>query len=838
MGCSNSKIEDEDVLIRCRERKRFIKLVMENRYALAAAHVAYIEALRNIGHGLRQFTEAELTLESSLATSTTVASELAVLHGKSPSPSPFPSSSSSRSLSPSPLHSLSPVRVESSSSHKSLASHDSNSPTSYASPQMNFMRSGGVQAVTVEERPPAGERGTLESFSSAPQSKIDHDPSSPRPATPPSASPSQKTVPPPPVPSSCSWDFFNPFTPLDNPYHFPDHGDISHSPERELVDLEQVREEEGIPDLEDGDQGEQSMEEKIEKVNSEKRTSGADLGDPYTKISEIASRAVVNGTHSQEHVAVSSADALTQGPPKPSVAAMPQFTSKAMVEDIPSIDAEGNEAEAMKAAEKASALGKDKEVTDKDSILEKELTTVISAPSNRNFLDSIKEIENWFIRAYESGKEVCRMLEANKVHYHSSFPETKGKPRTSRLFIPYSICCFKDPGETVAHEPSSWALKLITWNRSTSSLSSSSKTPFVSISKDDIDDSSSDFVEDLCMISGSHASTLERLYAWEKKLYDEVKAEECIRRVYEKKRAQLRNQETEGKSQQVIDKTRAAIKDLHSRIRVGIHAVDSVSMRIQRLRDEELQPQLVELIQGLVRMWEVMLVCHQTQHRIITEANTPSHPAGSGISSESHRQATVHLGNELQNWQLRFSNWIGAQKAYVQALHGWLQKCLLEEAPDASTKRRRQVIFSPRRVGAPLVVIICTDWSRAFEPVRKTVCDAKKEETDKSELVKDIDCVLKAINDLAGDVSKILLQRDEQRNQKRKAEIYLDGKVASIQRSESRKSEEKVRRYHKVMEQTDGMFLNTLQKGLTGIFASLTEFAKQYTDDLQDIIKD
>lgn len=40
-------------------------------------------------------------------------------------------------------------------------------------------------------------------------------------------------------------------------------------------------------------------------------------------------------------------------------------------------------------------------------------------------------------------------------------------------------------------------------------------------------DSGSDFFEDFCMIAGSHASSLDRLYAWEKKLYDEVKVFCC-----------------------------------------------------------------------------------------------------------------------------------------------------------------------------------------------------------------------------------------------------------------------------------------------------------------------
>ena len=67
--------------------------------------------------------------------------------------------------------------------------------------------------------------------------------------------------------------------------------------------------------------------------------------------------------------------------------------------------------------------------------------------------------------------------------------------------------------------------KVITWNRSLSSRSASSKSPFISAQKeeDDPPDSCTDFVEEFCMISGSHASSLDRLYAWERKIYDELK---------------------------------------------------------------------------------------------------------------------------------------------------------------------------------------------------------------------------------------------------------------------------------------------------------------------------
>jgi hypothetical protein len=40
------------------------------------------------------------------------------------------------------------------------------------------------------------------------------------------------------------------------------------------------------------------------------------------------------------------------------------------------------------------------------------------------------------------------------------------------------------------------------------------------------------------------------------------------------------------------------VKDLHSRVSVAIQAVDVISKRIEKIRDGELQPQLVELIQG------------------------------------------------------------------------------------------------------------------------------------------------------------------------------------------------------------------------------------------------
>lgn len=71
----------------------------------------------------------------------------------------------------------------------------------------------------------------------------------------------------------------------------------------------------------------------------------------------------------------------------------------------------------------------------------------------------------------------------------------------------------------------------------------------------------------------------------------------------------LRHLESKGEKTSTIDKTRAIVKDLHSRIRVAIHRIDSISKRIEELRDKELQPQLEELIEGYYSFGSSFLLC-------------------------------------------------------------------------------------------------------------------------------------------------------------------------------------------------------------------------------------
>uniref|UniRef100_A0A453AMR6 DUF632 domain-containing protein n=1 Tax=Aegilops tauschii subsp. strangulata TaxID=200361 RepID=A0A453AMR6_AEGTS len=96
-----------------------------------------------------------------------------------------------------------------------------------------------------------------------------------------------------------------------------------------------------------------------------------------------------------------------------------------------------------------------------------------------------------------------------------------------------------------------------------------------------------------------------------------LNASSSICRKYDEKCKQLRDQESRGKKQIITDFTRAAVKDLHSRIQVAIQKIDLISMNTENLRDKELQPQLDELIESFTMMWTTMHQCHRFQHSII-----------------------------------------------------------------------------------------------------------------------------------------------------------------------------------------------------------------------------
>lgn len=76
-------------------------------------------------------------------------------------------------------------------------------------------------------------------------------------------------------------------------------------------------------------------------------------------------------------------------------------------------------------SERLNSPERDKLMEDKDLCAEREDPSEFITHRAKDFLSSIKDIENKFFRASESGKEVSRMLEANKIKV--GFSEVKGE---------------------------------------------------------------------------------------------------------------------------------------------------------------------------------------------------------------------------------------------------------------------------------------------------------------------------------------------------------------------------------------------------------------------------
>lgn len=663
MGISNSKAEKIEALRLCKERRRFIKQAIDSRYNLAAAHVSYIESLRNIGVALRRFAEAEVLIESSLSTSATEID-------KTPSHSSYPSPSPSHlgaEVSDSPLHNEAAVSP----------------PVA----NLTLMRTESSAPVTFTINPSNG--GYMEEDSGMGMGM-------------------GLPVPPPPPPfeAGSSWDYFDPNDCESFRFVGPNEADL---------DFEYTR---GWGEFR-GQGIKTSNVMELGKQNSAKCSTRRTDKNPKLELnSQSKSVSSRDGNGSREEALDGEVKQLEMG-----------HNADGLAEEaaLEKFDSKGEET-------------KDKE--DKDLPSEREDPSEFITHRAKDFLSSIKDIEHRFFRASEAGREVSRMLESNKIRV--GYSEAKGRSSATAFLQTFRLVCCKRTA-LVSHEPVNHVTKIITWKRTTSSRSSSSRNALAT--KDDADDSGSDFMEEFCMIAGSHSSTLDRLYAWERKLYDEVKASESIRKEYEQKCDQLKHQFAKDHAAPMIDKTRAVVKDLHSRIRVALHSVDSIAKRIEKMRDEELQPQLSELIQGLIRMWKEMLECHHAQYITISLAYH-SRSASGTPQGDTRKQIMAQLQQEFECFGLSFADWVNSHASYVEALNGWLQNCIL---PSQERRNRRSSPFSPRRVVTPPIFDLCQDWSAGIKAL-------PSEELTNS------------IKDFLSDLSELIEQQAEEHPKKEKPE--------------------------------------------------------------------
>ena len=75
-----------------------------------------------------------------------------------------------------------------------------------------------------------------------------------------------------------------------------------------------------------------------------------------------------------------------------------------------------------------------------------------------------------------------------------------------------------------------------------------------------------------------------------------------MRVMHDRKCRKVKRLDDRGSDFHKVDSTRTLIRNLSTKIRMAIQVVDKISMTINKIRDEELWPQLKELIQGYVML--------------------------------------------------------------------------------------------------------------------------------------------------------------------------------------------------------------------------------------------
>ncbi|CAN4097739.1 unnamed protein product [Withania somnifera] len=569
-----------------------------------------------------------------------------------------------------------------------------------------------------------------------------------------------KEPPPPPTPNTSAWDYFDPFDALDSGYMgYFSHKQNSYASVSGSPNSTEVREREGIPDLEEETETEMYKEyHEGKKLSDEPKTTH--LGEANSSRSSDSCRECM--PHGIDLRGVAGHSSMGSSKPDSSLHNLDGSSSSRGVKcegsggrtkPISTMYDSGSHILSVEPSHNSGGTGsiditeeksnfeilvsgspedvhtKKKGVTfEVDEISKNETEsprssslTTPHAYGSRVLHEVVAEIRDEFEIASSYGREVALMLEVGKLPYQPSFV----KELLSRIL--HLIA----PSISFSHTVTVQSVRLAAKTRK--------------LTKSYFGDVGLDAVKPCNM-----SSTLDELYEWEKKLYKEVKDEEKLRIIYEKQCRRLKSLDEQGAESSKIDATQSSIRKLLTKLNVCIKAIDAISSRIDKLRDEELQPQVGELIYGLVRMWRSMLKCHQKQFQAMMESKTRALRANTGFQRDSSLRATLELEVQFLLWCSHFNDWICSQKSYAESLNGWLLRCLKyepEETPDGP------VPFSPGRLGAPPVFVICNDWCQAMEAISETR-------------------VTIAMNDFASNLRQLWERQDEEQRQRIKAE-YL-----------------------------------------------------------------
>ncbi|XP_027125719.1 protein ALTERED PHOSPHATE STARVATION RESPONSE 1-like [Coffea arabica] len=615
MGCNQSRIENEETVTRCKERKQYMKDAVAARNAFAAAHSAYAMALKNTGAALSDYAHGEVQYPSSPSSS---------VHGGPaslpqppvehlpPPPPPLP-----------PFHQPPPPPIQRAASmpemsfpKRDLKHSDPILEEENEDEMETESNHGGLKHRSSKSSGGVGSRsGIGRSSEVVDDEELRNPPSPPRPS-PPSPPLKQNRSPPPPPPPEhkgmTSWDFF--FPPMEN------------VPGPTLAEVDEGR-------VEREELERKVLEERAKRseIDAEGGIGGGDGGGGSGSGSVGGRRSAGGKAESVEEV-----EKAPELPPQPPQVAPPPKVVKRVKQIVP--------------ADAKRRVG-----------------------SSVNLLQMFSELDDCFLKASESAHEVSKMLEAARLHYHSNFADNRGH---------------------IDH--SARVMRVITWNRS---FRGSSNVDDV---KDDFDSEEHE----------THATVLDKMLAWEKKLYDEVKAGEQMKLEYQRKVASLTKLKKRDSNTEALERMKAAVSHLHTRYIVDMQSMDSTVSEINRLRDDQLYPKLVALVDGMVFMWESMRGHHESQSKIVQALSSLHISQFPKETSEHHHERTYQLLHVVKEWHMQFDKLIKNQKDYIRALNNWLKLNLIPI--DTNLKEK---VSSPQRPANPPICVLLHAWHDWLEKV-------------------------------------------------------------------------------------------------------------------------
>ncbi|AQK94147.1 Golgin subfamily A member 4 [Zea mays] len=590
MGCAQSRIENEEAVARCKERRQLMKAAVASRNAFAAAHSAYACSLRDTGSALSEFAHGEglpppPPPEASADKAAPVAAQGgigAAATGASASgsdaimPPPPPLDSLLPPPPPLPDFSPSPAKI-----HRSISMP---LPPSSGNRNPAMLRSDSIREEDEDEAEREEEEeddGHLDDR----RQRLRHRPPLPPPLSPPPPDTPvtpQPPPPPPPPPSSemkagvATWDYF--FSMDEGMASIaPDDEEIMAGPEEKYVPPLPPRPPHSPPLL--------------RRSRGRRRCPFR----PPKRSSKKKGKEKLKAAHHQHTESAPLVTLVTGGK-----------AGKLVTAEMPRVD----------------------------------------------LLRVLAEIDERFLKASESAGEVSKALEANRMHYHSNFADNRGH---------------------IDH--SARVMKIITWNRSFKGMQNGD---------DGKDDFENDELETL-------ATVVDKILAWEKKLYDEVKAGEIMKLEYQRKVALLNRQKKHNAAIEVLEKTKAAVTHLHTRYIVDMQSMDSTVSEIQYLRDNQLYPRLLDLTDRMAKMWEDMKIHHANQLKIVLNLKSVDIPDSNIETSDYHHSHTRQLRDIVDKWITNFTDFMNCQKEYINALYGWLKLNLIpieSSLKDVVTEKR------------------------------------------------------------------------------------------------------------------------------------------------------